>query len=116
LGLASTMSLNVLDRTRELGIMRAIGASILNVLQIIILEGAFIGALSWVFAVILSIPFTVLMGKVIEIFLESPMNLATSAEGWIIWLFAIIVIGAVASAFPAWNAARQPVNEVLAYE
>jgi len=116
LGLASTMSLNVLDRTRELGVMRAIGASTLDVMQIIISEGAFIGVMSWALAIILSIPFTVLMGKVFEIFLESPMNLATSLEGWIIWLFAIIVIGAVASAFPAWNAARQPVNVVLAYE
>jgi putative ABC transport system permease protein len=116
LGLASTMSLNVLDRTRELGVMRAIGASTLDVMQVIIAEGAFIGVMSWMLAVILSIPFTILMGKVIEIFLESPMTLATSVEGWLIWLFAIIVIGAVASAFPAWSAARRPVNEVLAYE
>ena len=116
LGLASTMSLNVLDRTRELGIMRAIGASTQDVLQIIILEGAFIGALSWVLAVILSIPYSVLMGQVFAVLLKNPINLTTSAEGWLIWFFVIIVIGAVASAFPAWNAAKQPVNEVLAYE
>ena len=116
LGLASTMSLNVLDRTRELGIMRAIGASTLDVLQIIILEGAFIGALSWVLAVILSIPYSGVMGQVFAILLKNPINLTTSAEGWIIWFLAIIVIGAIASAFPAWNAAKQPVHEVLAYE
>jgi putative ABC transport system permease protein len=116
LGLASTMSLNVLDRTRELGIMRAIGASTGNLLSIIIMEGALIGALSWVCALILSFPFTALMGRVIEVFLESPMALTTSAAGWAVWFFVIIAIGSVASAFPAWNAARQPVNEVLAYE
>jgi putative ABC transport system permease protein len=116
LGLASTMSLNVLDRTRELGIMRAIGASTLNVLQIIILEGAFIGALSWVLAVILSIPYSALMGQVFAVLLKNPINLTTSAEGWLIWFFVILAIGSVASAFPAWNAAKRPVNEVLAYE
>jgi ABC-type lipoprotein release transport system permease subunit len=44
------------------------------------------------------------------------MDLTTSLEGWIIWLFTVIVIASIASAFPAWNAAKQPVNEVLAYE
>jgi putative ABC transport system permease protein len=116
LGLASTMSLNVLDRTRELGIMRAIGASTLNVLQIIIVEGAFIGALSWVLAVILSIPYSALMGQMFAVLLRNPIDLTTSTEGWGIWFFVILTIGAVASALPAWNAARQPVNAVLAYE
>jgi putative ABC transport system permease protein len=96
--------------------MRAIGASTLDVLQIIILEGAFIGALSWVLAVILSIPYSVLLGQVFAVLLKNPINLTTSAEGWIIWFFVIIAIGSVASTFPAWNAAKQPVNEILAYE
>jgi putative ABC transport system permease protein len=71
LGLASMMSLNVLDRTRELGIMRAIGATTQNVLQIILLEGAFIGALSWVLAVILSIPYSGMMGQVFALLLKN---------------------------------------------
>ncbi|HEX2994017.1 MAG TPA: FtsX-like permease family protein [Anaerolineales bacterium] len=116
LGLASTMSLNVLDRTRELGIIRAIGAATLDVLQIIILEGAFIGALSWVLALLLSIPYSGVMGQVFAVLLKNPIDLTTSLEGWTIWFFTILAIASIASAFPAWNAARQPVNEVLAYE
>ncbi|MBK9925255.1 MAG: FtsX-like permease family protein [Anaerolineales bacterium] len=116
LGLASTMSLNVLDRTRELGIMRAIGATTQNVLQIILLEGALIGALSWVLAVILSIPYSGMMGQVFALLLKNPINLTTSITGWSIWFVTIIFIGTIVSALPAWNAAKQPVNEVLAYE
>lgn len=116
LGLASTISLNVLDRTRELGVMRAIGATTQDVLQIIIVEGAFIGALSWVLAVILSIPYSGLMGQMFAVLLKNPINLTTSAQGWAMWFFIIVAIGTVASAFPAWSAARRPVNEVLAYE
>jgi putative ABC transport system permease protein len=116
LGLASTMSLNVLDRTRELGILRAIGASTQNVMQIIILEGAFIGALSWVLAVVLSIPYSALMGQVFAVLIKNPISLTVSAEGWLIWFFVILSISAIASAFPAWNAVRRPVHEVLAYE
>lgn len=116
LGLASTMSLNVLDRTRELGIIRAIGAATRDVLQIIILEGAIIGALSWVLAVLLSIPYSGVMGQVFAVLLKNPIDLTTSLEGWTLWFFIILAIASIASAFPAWNAARQPVNEVLAYE
>ncbi|MCZ7667509.1 MAG: FtsX-like permease family protein [Chloroflexi bacterium] len=41
------MSLNVIERTREIGVMRAVGASDTAVLQIFITEGILIGLLSW---------------------------------------------------------------------
>ncbi len=43
LGLASTMSINILERTREIGVLRAIGASSGSILKIIVAEGAIIG-------------------------------------------------------------------------
>ncbi len=64
LGLASTMSLNVLERRREIGVMRAVGAKSLKVLQIILGEGIFIGLLSWGLATLFSIPLTSLIGNV----------------------------------------------------
>jgi putative ABC transport system permease protein len=116
LGLASAMSLNVLDRTRELGIIRAMGATTRDVLQVIVLEGVLVGALSWAMAGVLSIPYTVLMGQVFAVLLEYPINLTPSVAGWVIWWLSILAIGALASALPAWNAARQPVAQALAYE
>lgn len=43
LGLIETMSINVLERRRELGVMRAVGASTGNVLQVVIVEGVLQG-------------------------------------------------------------------------
>jgi putative ABC transport system permease protein len=116
LGLASTMSLNILDRTRELGIIRAIGATTQNVIQIIVLEGAFVGGISWGLSIILSIPYNILMSWVFDLMLKSPIDLTNSYLGWSIWLFVIIFITSIASGIPAWNAARQPIHDVLAYE
>ena len=56
LGLASTMSINVFERTREIGVLRAIGASTKDILKIIVAEGVLIGMLSWVFALLISWP------------------------------------------------------------
>ena len=48
LGLASTMSLNVMERIREIGVMRAIGASSLSIQSMVIVEDMLIGLISWI--------------------------------------------------------------------
>jgi putative ABC transport system permease protein len=55
-GLMRTMSINVLERTRAVGIMQAIGASTGSVLQILMQEGMMIGAVSWTTGTVLSLP------------------------------------------------------------
>ena len=59
LGLMGTMSINVLERTREIGVMRAIGASNLDIQGIVIVEGMVIGLISWAISILLSFPITV---------------------------------------------------------
>ncbi len=115
-GLAAAMSLNVLERTREIGILRAMGASTPQVLQIVLLEGVFTGVLSWIFAVLLSIPLSGLMTQVFDIGFGMPVSLTLSGGGWVIWFFAVVAIAVIASASPAWSAVRKPVDRVLAYE
>lgn len=117
LGLASTMSLNVLERRREIGVMRAVGATSMKVLQVILGEGVFIGFLSWGLAIILSIPMTIVIGNVAGVmFIETPLETAYSLSGAALWLGIVLVLTAAASSFPAMNATEIPVNEVLAYE
>ncbi len=117
LGLASSMSINVLERTREIGVMRAVGASTQDVLRIIVLEGAFIGALSWLIAIVLSLPTSAFVSYTFGmIFFEAPLEFAVSSLGLAGWLGLVIVFAALASFYPAWNAAQLPVRRVLAYE
>ncbi|MCP5001992.1 MAG: ABC transporter permease, partial [Hyphomicrobiales bacterium] len=74
LGLASTMSLNVLERRREIGVMRAVGATSMKVLQVILGEGIFIGLLSWGIAILLSVPMTAVIANVAGMtFIETPL-------------------------------------------
>ena len=56
IGLMGTMSMNVMERTREIGVMRAIGATDRQVMNQVLLEGMLIGLISWVLAFGLAFP------------------------------------------------------------
>lgn len=117
LGLAGTMSINVLERTREIGVLRAVGATGRAVRQIVVAEGALIGLLSWVVGVMLAVPVSrVLSNAVGMAFLRTPLSYTFPATGALLWLLAVILLASFASLWPARSAARLSVREVLAYE
>lgn len=117
LGLMGTMSINVLERTREIGVMRAIGAPTGAILQIVIAEGMMIGLLSWALGSVLALPLGKLMSDAVgNSFVQAPLNYTFSWGGALLWLAVVLVLAAVASVLPARNAARLSVREVLAYE
>jgi putative ABC transport system permease protein len=117
LGMASTMSINVFERTREIGVMRAIGASNSDILRLVIFEGMFIGVLSWLLGTLVAIPIAYVLDYAVGIsMLQSPLNYVFSLDGFIIWLVLVLVIAITASAIPARNAMRLTVREILAYE
>ncbi|HJZ47246.1 MAG TPA: FtsX-like permease family protein [Roseiflexaceae bacterium] len=117
LGLMGTMSINVLERTREIGVLRAIGASNGAVLRIVIVEGVLIGALSWAIGALLALPLSLLLSDAVGVaFLQMPLDFVFSLPGLLIWLGVVAILAALASLLPAWNAARLTVRDVLAYE
>lgn len=117
LGLMGTMSINVLERTREMGVMRAIGASNGSILQIVIIEGILIGILSWLVSILIAIPIAKFMSDIIgQQLLSSNLAFTFSTFGALLWLGLVIALSAIASFLPAWNASRITVREVLAYE
>ena len=117
LGLTGTMGINVLERTREIGVMRAIGASSIHIGQVFVVEALCIGVLSWLAGVILALPISLLLSRQVGIlFLESPLEFSFSILGTVIWLLLSVLLSAAASLLPAWNAARLSVRDVLSYE
>jgi putative ABC transport system permease protein len=117
LGLMTTMSLNVLERRREMGVLRAIGATPRIVWLMVIAEGLVIGVLSWAIAAALAWPVSKFVGDwVVGMLFHSGLNFTFEAVGLVIWLFVSIVLSAVASFVPAWRASRATVREALAYE
>lgn len=117
MGLTGTMGMNVLERTREIGIMRAIGADDRAVMRTVIAEGVVIGMISFGLAVILSIPFTYLLSTIVSLAVfQTPIDVVFTYSGYSIWLGLVLALSAIASVLPARNAARLTIREVLAYE
>ncbi|MDP4090476.1 MAG: FtsX-like permease family protein [Bacillota bacterium] len=117
MGLSTTMSINVMERTRELGIMRAIGATPKMISKIILGEGMLIGALSCIIAAVVSVPLSIFISdRFGTIFFETPMRATISPLGILIWSAAAVLFAALSSRSPAKRASREKISDVLAYE
>lgn len=117
LGLVTTMSLNILERRREMGVMRAIGATPAVVCSIVAAEGLAIGLMSWAASGLVAWPVSRLMGNLLAKGLfTSGLDFAFETRGLWIWLAVCGVLGVAASVLPAWRASRRPVREAIGYE
>jgi putative ABC transport system permease protein len=115
LGLAGTMSMNVMERTREIGVLRAVGASSKSVRRIVLVEGMLVGLTSW----FLSTPSPSSRQGALRcraLVFHSPTPYRYSVPGMLVWLALAVMIGAAASLAPAQRASNLTVRQVLAYE
>lgn len=116
MGLSGTLSINVLERRREIGVMRAVGASSMDVGFIFVGEGLLLGMLSWAQAVPISLLasryFVQVLGEVIDF----PAVYHFSVNGVWIWLAIVVVLSLLASWLPSRRATQISVRESLAYE
>jgi len=117
IGLMGTMSINVLERTREIGVMRTIGAVDRVVMQSVIIEGLVIGLITWIIAIGLAYPISSALLTIIgQAMGGATFDLVFTPLGVFVWLGVVVVLSIIASVMPARDAARLTINEVLAYE
>jgi len=117
LGLMTTMSLNVLERRREMGVLRAIGATPAAVWLIVVAEGCAVGFLSWAASALAAWPVSRGVGNLlVSLAFKSRLDFSFAPLGPVVWLAVSLLFGAAASFLPAWHASRCPVREALEYE
>jgi putative ABC transport system permease protein len=117
LGMSGTMSINVLERVREIGVMRSIGASNWAILKLVIIEGLIIGLIGWLIGTVLAVPLSkVISDQVGMLMFSRDLTFSFSVSGTMLWLVLSSLLAAFASFLPARNASQLTVREVLAYE
>lgn len=116
IGLMGSLSISVTERTKEIGVMRAIGAKTPVIMIMLILEGTLQGLISWLVAVPLSFglgqPLAALMG---EAMFDLALDYQYNWQAMLIWLLMVVVIAILASVMPARHATHISVRESLAY-
>lgn len=116
IGLTGTMSINVMESTREIGVMRATGAQHGAIYRIYVTEGATVGAIAWFFGALASYPLSITLVRALEGAIGMPLTYAFSWSGVFTWLALMLAISSAASLAPAFRASRVSVRDAIAYE
>jgi len=116
IGLTSALSLSVMERTREIGVLRAIGARSPTIALLFIMEGVLQSLASWLLAAplafVLAQPLAQQLGRTM---LKVNLDYAFNWPAVILWFGVTLLIGVVATLGPARSAARLSARESLAY-
>ena len=115
LGLGSSMSSNVAERTREFGIMRSIGASPGVVIRSVMAEGLLIALMSFGIAVAMALPLSAGISAFLgNLLFDEAFPLVISQKSLWIWLLIVSSGAALATAYPAWKASRLSIHASFA--
>jgi putative ABC transport system permease protein len=116
IGLMGSLSISVVERTREIGVLRSIGGTSPVIMTMFILEGVLQGLMSWAIAVpisyIVARPVANLLGQTI---FQTQLDFSYNWTAVAVWLLAVTSIAFLASLIPAHGASRVSVRESLAY-
>ena len=113
-GIANTMFTSVLEKTKEIGIMKAIGARNNDILFIFLFNAAFIGLVGGIIGIFL--------GTILSYFLPSLMgnlpvdSITVSSNSIFIALFVSVAVGMFAGIIPAYRASKLKPVDALRYE
>jgi putative ABC transport system permease protein len=123
IGIMNTMLTSVMERTREIGIMKAIGATTRDIMSIFIIEGVLMSGVGGIIGIILGVfgsqALTLILGSFMSMgggggsFQLVPIITITSV---VLAIAVSLIVGVLSSLYPAWRAARMSPIEAVRYE
>lgn len=113
-GVSNIMLIIVKERTKEIGVRKAIGAQPWSIIGMILHESIFITAIAGFLGLIVSMGLLELIGPNVEI--DYIVNPSVNFNVALTTVFVLIIAGALAGFFPAWRAARIKPIEALREE
>jgi putative ABC transport system permease protein len=116
IGLMGALSISVVERTKEIGVLRAVGARSGTIMSMFVMEGVLEGLLSWLIALPISLVISPFMSNAMgQAIFSMNLDYQYSYQAVVIWLVIVLIISTLASILPARNAIRISVRASLAY-
>ncbi|MCK5585255.1 ABC transporter permease, partial [Candidatus Bipolaricaulota bacterium] len=115
-GVMNTMFTSVLERTKEIGVMKAVGAKNSHVLSIFLIESGLMGLVGGIVGTLLGLGLSALASSAISRFFDIKLIVVASPVLILITLLGSFGIGAIAGLWPAWRASKLQVVDALRYE
>lgn len=116
IGLMGSLSISVIERIREIGVMRAIGARSLTLMGMFVMEGVLQGIFSWLMAIPISFLLAEALSKALgQVMFDANLDYQYNYTAVLVWLAIILGISILASLLPARNAIRISVRQSLQY-
>ena len=116
IGLSGTLAISVLQRTREIAVLRAIGAKSKTIFRLFMLEGLLHGLLAWLISVptayLVAAPLAKKLGLTL---LGMHLDFVFSQLSVLIWLVVVCILAIFATYLPARNATKIVVRAGLNY-
>lgn len=111
----NTMAMSVRERIKEVGILKTLGFTNTAILNLIIGEAAVIALVGGIVGMLLATLITVAVGKVASNFVQQLQGLSMTPSVAVVCLGVAVLIGAISSFVPAFNAARTNILDSLRY-
>ena len=119
-GVMNTMFTSVLERTKDIGVMKAVGAKNRHILAIFLIESGLIGLFGGMIGTVFGLGLSALVCFALNTFANMPGGVSfpfVASPGLIVvTLLGAFAIGAVSGLWPARRGARMPVVDALRYE
>jgi putative ABC transport system permease protein len=120
IGIMNTMLTSVMERTREIGIMKAIGATTRDIMSIFIIEGVLMSGLGGIIGIILGVfgsqGLTMILNNFMSMGGSSSLTPIITITSVVLAVTVSLIVGVLSSLYPAWKAARMSPIEAVRYE
>jgi putative ABC transport system permease protein len=117
IGMASATGINTMERTREIGVLRAIGATPKMIYNLFVAEGMVVSVAAAATGLLLSWPLSIVASRFFgKLMLEVALGFSFSRTGFVVSLIVTLAFGWLASQIPAQRAVSVPTRGALAYE
>jgi len=112
-GIANNMFTSVLEREKEIGIMKSVGATNHDILQIFLIESGLIGFFGGLAGVILGSVLSLIIGEIAAAMGYAMLKILISPINVISVLAFAFFVGMISGVIPAWSASRKKIIDTL---